>query len=189
MKNRRLRQGTTLVETLTAATMTVLCLTAAVAVMLSGLRSWARGEGHIMAETDSQKAVRIISQKLREAWQVTIDANGQGLTYILPQKDVDGNYVTPPVADGVTRRIELDGTTLNIVTNGVPRTLCKGIILTDPLSSGGTGSYRIFTSPAGATTRQITIEIVTQRNAFRSANVTSRTRETIFLRNVPELTR
>ena len=141
-----------------------------------------------MAETDSQKAVRIVSQKLREAWGVALDANGLGLTYILPKKDGTGNYITPPTSDGVTRRIELDGTTLNIITNGVSRPVCTGVILTDPLSTNGTTPYQIFSSPAGAVTRQITIQVVTQRNTFKSAKVTSRTRETIFLRNVPELT-
>lgn len=187
MRHRRLVRGTTLVETLTAAIMTVLVLSGAVAVLLYGLTSWARGEGRIMAETDSEKAIRFVSEKLREAMSISVDANGLGLTYQLPQTDVNGNYITPQVWDGVVRRIELDGTTLNLVTAGKARPICTGIILTDPLSSTGTGVYEIFTSPADAITRQVTVEVVTQRNN-KAVNVTSRDRETIYLRNVPVLT-
>ena len=190
MRKRRTTRGTTLVETLTAATMTVLVLSGAIAVLLYGLTSWARGQGRIAAETDSQKAVRIISQRLREACKVTVDANGLGLTYWIPPIDGTGQYVTPvpPNGDGVLRRIELNGSTLNIVTGGISRSICPGVILTDPLSAGGTTPYVIFSSPTGVVTRQITIQIVTQRNTYKAANVTSRTRETIYLRNVQELT-
>jgi hypothetical protein len=188
MKTRRLNRGTTLVETLTAAFMTVLVLTGAVAVLLYGLSSWARGEGRIMAEGDAESAVRIVSQELRQAMLVSVDPNGLGLSYQLPLVDANGNYVAPPVPDGVTRRIELDSSTLNIVTAGVARPICGGVILTDPLSSGGTGTYRIFSSPGDAVNREVTVEVVTQRNAYNSMNVTSRDRETIYLRNVPVTT-
>jgi hypothetical protein len=189
MKHRRLIRGTTLVELLTASTMTVLVVGGAVGVLLLGLTSWARGQGRIMAETDSQKAVRIISQELREAMVVTVDSNGLGLTYRMPSLDSNGNYITPAEYDLVSRRIELSGTNLNIVTSGVSRTVCTGVILTDPQSAGGTGTYKIFTAPPGTVTRQITIQVVTERNNYRAVKVTSRTRETIYLRNVLELTR
>jgi hypothetical protein len=189
MKHKRLIRGTTLIELLTASMMTVLVVGGSVAVLLYGLTSWARGQGRIMAETDSQKAVRVISQQLREAMVVTVDSNGLGLSYRMPAFDGSGNYITPAIWDNVNRRMEFSGSKLNIVTGGVPRTVCTGVILTDPQSPGGTGTYKIFTAPAGAVTRQITVQVVTQRNNYKAVKVTSRTRETIFLRNVPELTR
>jgi hypothetical protein len=168
--------------------MTVMVLTAGVGTLLLGLNGWAQGQGRIEAESESQQAVRIMCQTLREACQVKVDANGLGLTYELPSVDSSGDYVVPPVWDGVTRRIELDGSTLNIVTNGYYRPICTGVILTDPTSSSGTAAYKIFTVPTSGSVKQVTMEVIAQRNSYRSLNLTSRTRETVYLRNVPELT-
>jgi hypothetical protein len=169
--------------------MTVMVVTTAVMMLLYGLASWARGEGKILAETDAQKAVRIISQQLREARLVSIDSNGLGLRYYRPKFDANGNFITPAEDDGVVRRIELQGTTLKIITAGSPRTICTGIILTDPLSAGGTTAYKIFTTSNSTITRQVNVQIVTQRNNFKAEKQTSRARETIFLRNVSQLTK
>lgn len=188
MKNKRIR-GVSMIEVLTASFMTVMVVTTAVATMLYGLSSWAKGQGRIYAETDSQKAIRKISMELREAMLVTVDANGLGLSYRRPKLDNDGNYITPAEWDLVDRRIELVDSSLRIVTGGQTRTICKGIVLTDPLTSGGTGTYKIFQSPAGAITRQITVQVVTKRNTYKAMQSYSRTRETIFLRNVLELTK
>lgn len=188
MVKRRIR-GVTMIEVLTASFMTVMVVTTAVATMLYGLSSWAKGQGRIYAESDSQKAIRIISQQLREAMTVVVDSDGLGLSYRRPLKDSSGNFITPAVWDNVTRRIELNGSNLRVVTDGQARIICTGVVLTDPLSSGGTGTYTIFQAPAGAITRQITVQVVTSRNTYKSTLAKSRTRETIFLRNVPELTK
>jgi len=188
VKNKRIR-GVSMIEVLTASFMTVMVVTTAVATLLYGFSSWAKGQGRIFAESDSQRAIRKVSMELREAMVVVVDANGLGLSYRRPKFDNNGNYITPAVWDEVNRRIELVDSTLRIVTNGQPRTICKGVVLTDPLSAGGTGTYRIFQSPAGAITRQITVEVVTKRNTYKAMQSYSRTRETIFLRNVPELSK
>lgn len=188
MKIKRIR-GATMIEVLTASFMTVMVVTTAVATMLYGLSSWAKGQGRIYAETDSQKAIRLISMELREAMSVIVDGDGLGLSYRRPQLDVNGNYITPAVWDNVNRRIELSGSTLRIVTDGQARTICTGVVLTDPLTSGGTGTYRVFQAPAGAITRQITVQVVTRRNTYKTMQSYSRSRETIFLRNVPELSK
>lgn len=181
--------GTTMIEVLTASFMTVMVVTAAVSTMLYGLSSWAKGQGKIYAESDSQKAMRVISQQLREAMYVGVDSNGLGLNYRRPQLDGNGNYVTPAVWDGVTRRIELVDGTMRMVTNGQNRTLCQGVVLTDPQSTGGIGTYLPFTSSGGTIIRQVNVQIVTRRNTYKSQQVYSRSRETIYLRNVPQLTR
>lgn len=188
MKKRRLL-GATMIEVLTASFMTVMVVTTAVATMLYGLSSWAKGQGRIYAETDTQKAIRLISMELREAMSVTVDGDGLGLSYRRPRFDSDGDYITPAEWDGVSRRIELVGSTLRISSDGQFRSICSGVVLTDPLTSGGTGTYRIFQAPAGAITRQITVQVVARRNTYKSMQSYSRSRETIFLRNVPELTK
>lgn len=180
------RWGATLVEMMTAAVFTVLVLAGAFAALLSGSSAWIRGGGSMNAEATAQRAVRKVAHELRQAMVVTVDADGRGLTYRMPTIDGSGNYTVPPVWDGVTRRIELSGVNLDIVENGNRRRLASGVILTDPL---GNQTYRIFTAGAGAVTRQITIQVAVRKNTVKNYQVSSRSRETIFLRNIPELIR
>ena len=183
---RRLR-GVTLIEAVMASGITAVALTTALATYLVGMMAWYRGEGNIDAELSSHTAITTISNELRQAMAVAVDGNGLGLSYTLPAKDDTGTMVAPITSDGVTRRIELDGTTLNMYANGVARKLCSNVILTDPLSTGGTGTYQVFTPGSGQTVRSITVMVVTQRNGYESERVTSRNRETVYLRNIPQL--
>lgn len=186
---RRKTAGVTLVELLVGSSISMLVLYGAVMLMVAGSASWYKGEGKIQAETQSQRAVRVISAELREAMSITVDANGLGLNYRLPQKDGNGNYVVPALWDNVTRRIELSGSNIRIVENGSPRTICRNVILTDPKSTTGEAPYVIFAAGAGAITRQLTVMVVTRTGTYKGGTTTSRSRETLFLRNIPELLR
>lgn len=185
----RKRKGASLVEVVTASTISVLVLTGAYAALLSGSKTWIKGSGAMDAEATAQRAVRKIANELRQAMSVTVDANGLGLSYRMPVVDGNGSYTVPPVWDNVVRRVELNGSNLNIVTDGSTDRIASGVILTDPLSSGGTGTYRIFTAGAGTITRQVTVQVVVQKNTVGTYTKQSRNRETIFLRNIPELIR
>jgi hypothetical protein len=183
------RKGATLVEVLTASTISVLVLAGAYAALLSGSWTWLRGSGALDANASAQRAVRKVASELRQAMSVTVDGNGLGLSYRMPVIDGNGNYTVPPIWDNVTRRIELNGTNLNIVTGGTTKRIASGVILTDPLSSGGTGSYVIFSPGIGTITRQVTVQLVVRKDTLRTKTTTSRNRETVFLRNIPELIR
>lgn len=158
----------------------------AIMMLVFGMGAWVQGEGRISAESQAQSGLRAVCQRLREAMSVTVDANGLGLTYRLPLKDSNGNYLVPAQWDNVVRRMELNGTNLNMVDAGVSRTICQNVSIRDPLTTGGTGSYRIFTPGTGTIVRQVTVQLVKETYGQRNA-VTSRRRETIFLRNIPEL--
>lgn len=187
-RKRNRRRGATLVEIALAASTSVLVLGGAVGTFVMSAKTWLQGESKLDADNNSNQAIRTISKEMREAWQVTVDADGKGLTYLKPAKDTYGNYIMPITSDGVTRRIEMNGSDLRI-TGGGNRTICRSLILTDPLSSGGTSPYKIFTAGSGSITRSLTIMLVTQRSGVNGKNNTSRIRETIFLRNIPELTK
>lgn len=198
-RKRNRRGGVTTIEVLTASALSVVATFTAVAVMISGMSSWAKGQGRIMAEGDAQNAVRTISNELREAMAVTV-LSGTAVEYRLPQKDNDGNFVVPATWDGVTRRIEWastdGGTGLIRITggNGVSNVVCRQVILRDPQSSGftptsGGSTYSVFTPGAGAITRQLTIMLATRANGSKNNYVVSRSRETVFLRNIPTLVR
>lgn len=141
------------------------------------------------AESSAQRAIRRISSELRQAMAVTVDPGGMGVTYRLPVVDSNGNYTVPPVWDGVTRRIERSGTNLDLVIGASRRRLASGVILTDPFSTNGSSAYQIFTPGAGTITRQVTVQLSIQKNSIKSYQVSSRGRETIFLRNIPDLIR
>lgn len=178
-----------MVEVTFASAMTMLVLTTSVGVFMLGMTSWLRGQGKIDSEGGSQNAVRIVSKELREARDVTVDGDGMGLSYKLPLNDADGNYVIPITWDNVTRRIELQGTNLVVTKPGNTRIICRGVITTDPLSTGGTVPYKLFTAGAAGTTRSINVMVVSSRSSYKVENAVSRSRETIFLRNIPILTR
>lgn len=183
------RRGLTLLEVMTAATIGTVVLMSSLMIFVAGMASWYKGEAKIQAESSSMIAVRHISSILRESMAVSVDGNGQGLTYRLPVKNGDGTFVTPAVWDGVTRRISLTDGVLTHQEGTETDVLVKNVITTDPNSNGGTGPYVIFTPGAGSNTRQVTIMIVTEHNGYKTNKVKSRARETIYLRNIPEITR
>jgi hypothetical protein len=197
-RKRNRRQGATMVELLTASALSVLATFTAVAVMISGLGSWAKGQGRINAEADAQRAVREVSNELREAMAVTV-SSGTAIDYRLPAKDESGNFVVPATWDGITRRVEWVSTgtgigSVRITAGSSAHVVCRNVILRDPQSSGftpttGGSSYSIFTAGPGTITRQLTIMVATRANGSKDQYVVSRSRETVFLRNIPTLTK
>jgi hypothetical protein len=186
MKQSR-RRGISLVETTIAAGLAVLTFYGATMLFLSGSMSWMRGAGKMDAEATTNRAVRQVARELREAMTVAVDANGQGLSYRLPVKDGSGTYTMPITWDGIARRIELQGTNLVVTGPGGNHIICSGVIFTDPQSPGGTGTYRVFSAGSGTITRSLTVMLVSSRSAEYNKMATSRSREIIYLRNIPEL--
>jgi hypothetical protein len=176
-----------MVEVILSAGITSLVLLAGVSTFLMAMSSWFQGQGTIDAQSGSQLAVRTISKELREAMAVLADEDGLGLSYRLPLVDGDGDYVMPIEWDGIDRRIQLEGADLVIREDDARRVLCSGVVLAD--SQAGGQAYRIFTPGAGAVTRSLTVMVVTRKNAQGDTYAASRSRETIFLRNIPELAR
>lgn len=183
---RRRSLGLTMVELLTAATLTVAVLFAAVSALLFGTSSWLRGMGRISAESEAKRAVAVVSQTLREAMAVTVDGDGMGLSFRYPVRNSEGRYVLPPVWDGVQRRITVQGGNLVLLEGDASRVLCRSLDSIDPRTGS---TYRVFTAPSGAIVREVTIQIVTRRDGRFANEAKGRVRETVFLRNVPQLTR
>ena len=180
-----------MLEVVISSGMTVFILVGVVSIFLLGMTTWFRGQARIDANGSTQRSVREISNELREAMFVSVDADGKGITFQRPAKDgTTGDYTQPEVWDNVTRRIALNSSgELWLSSNGTNvRRFCNNIILTDPLSTGGTGAYKPFTPGAGSLTRAVTIMLVAQKSNDKNEKVTSRSRETIVLRNVPQLT-
>lgn len=186
MKRRSKNRGLTTVELLMASTISAGVLFTSVMLFLFGMAQWSRGEAHIAADSGSQVAVRAIAAELREAMAVTVDSDGLGLSYRLPKKNGSGDWITPVEWDGVSRRIFYENGEVRI-TGDKNRVLCEHVVLNDPQWDGN-HAYKVFSAGAGSITRQLTIMVVTKTNEYKNEWSTSRSRETIYLRNVPELT-
>jgi hypothetical protein len=182
------RRGHTLVEVLIASFLSTTVLIVAMTVWVTGSLNWLHGQAHIDAESSSEVAIGQIEEDLREAMSVSVTENGNQITYQLPLRNTDGSYGVPLVWDGVTRQIGLTGETLMATgTDGTSQTLCRGMSSTDPLAADPTLPYSIFQLGAGTISRSLTITVATTRVGMNNENVLSRSRETIYLRNVPQL--
>jgi len=185
---RRVRGATTL-EVITAASITTIVLFSSIMVLIAGVGSWARGVGKINAENRCRQLVRSVANEVRSAMSVTVDGDGLGLSYRMPKLDSNGDVIAPVEWDGVERRIELVEDRLVQTIGDTTRVLAEDVSLTDPEAPDGSPDIRIFTPGSGSITRQLTIHIVTQSYGKGQEIETARARETVYLRNIPELTR
>ena len=204
MKYRSKTSGYSLAEVTVSAALGTMTIFAAVSVFLMNSASWARGEGRIDSETNVRQAVRIVSDELREAMNVTVDNDGQGLTYRKPKKDGNGDFEIPVTWDGIDRRIELSGTNL-VLTEGAntSRIIARNVMTQDPFmdgdhaisssissvaSSNDWTDYQIFVPNTGAVTTEVMVKLVIGTTGGQAGEyVRARKREIVALRNVPEL--
>lgn len=185
MKRRTKKSGTTLIEAVTAAFMTVMLLTGAVASYLGLSKSALIGQSKLDTQGGAQKAVRRAASEVREAMSVTVDDNGKGITYTLPAENSDGTYQIPLTPDGKTHRLWVDDAHEFCTKSSDGNTnlvLCKGLVANDPVLNT---PYRIFTGGTGINANTVTIEIVTQANTSSTSTQITRARETVYLRNIP----
>lgn len=182
----RRSRGTTLAEVVIAAGISSVVLFAGVGTFLIGMRSWIKGEANIEAASSSQRAVRNVSNELREAMSISVNTSGTKVDYTLPRREIDGTFTNPVVTDGIARSIERSGTDLILRRAGVARTIARDVLARRP---GETSDYRLFTVPAGSVSRSLTIEIWASKGGVRAEQIVERSRETLFLRNVPQLSR
>jgi prepilin-type N-terminal cleavage/methylation domain-containing protein len=191
MRQRR-RRGVTLVEVMISVSLSALVLTGSLATLYSGTRSWMRGQGQIQVDIDGSQSMRRLSIELREAMSVTVASDGLSLTYRTMRRDSNGNFVNPPEWDGVSRRARVvdlssSGThALDIGVSGQEQRLTRSVILIDPMD--GNRPYRVFQPGSGTITRQLTVQIVSRTVGPEGEPLFHRTRETIFLRNIPSIT-
>ncbi len=184
MKRLHRLAGRTLIEVVVSAGLSAMVMGVSVAVFMFGMKSWYTGQGRIEAEGTSHQVLRTLSAELREAMALTVDADGQGVTYQLPTKDGSGNYIVPITTDGVSRRVSLTSGNIVMTAGANTRIACRNIWATDPATNA---AYKVFTAGTGSVVRQLSIIVATRRPGSSADMVTSRSAETIFLRNVPEL--
>lgn len=185
-RRRRLQRGLSLTEVVVASALSTIVIFGALSVYLNGMKGWLRGAEMLNASISARQATRIASDQLREAMSVTVDADGKGLTYRLPVKDVNGDFTQPLTWDGITRRLYVSGGNLRVQAGASDRIVARNIQTSD---TGGTNAaYVMFTPGAGSITRQVTVQFTVKANNDAKFKAISRNREVVYLRNIPELT-
>lgn len=192
----------TLVETVVASSISTMVLFVAISAYLAGIGNWARGESWIDVQQQSRNGVRAVSDALREAMAVTVDNDGMGLTYRLPVMTADGTISVPMVWDNVNRRIYYQDGSLWIDDGVNKYQAARNVVTVDPFLNATnartvvieTGpyvapSYKIFTSDGNAIPRSIVVCLVTRNRGRGAEMIHARHRETVFLRNVPSITK
>jgi Tfp pilus assembly protein PilW len=188
MRPTRRTRGMTLTETMMAVSLTATVLITSISVFIFGSYTWIKGSQHVKAEADSALAVQTMDRQLRQAMSVVLDTNGNGVTYELPLQNTDGSYSVPLVWDGITRRIALQGTSLVMAgSDGTAVTLAWSVYSYDPLAPPST-PYQIFTAQSGQVISSLTVMIVTGQMDGEQNLITSRSRQAIYLRNLPQTT-
>ncbi len=201
---RNRRSGFTLTEVVVASLVSSVVLTAVVTLLITVAAAWARGETTMGTEGDTQEIISKVSDELREAMWVSVDADGYGLTYRKPKKTVTGDFEIPVVWDGFDRRIYLTGTDLKIFDGTTTRTLSTTVLKNDPFRLGthmnqrkkanqtvaaeGAPTYRVFVPNTTGLVSEVMVTVVTGAKGGRPGEwARAKKRDRVVLRNVPEL--
>ena len=184
-QNRR-KRAMTMIEVVVGASVSVVTLIGGVGCFMAGMMSWMKGVGAMDSLSKSQDSVKLICQQLREAMSVTLSDGGNTVTYSIPSKDQSGSYVLPLTSDGVTRKFKLDDGTLKHIVGSDSRVISANVLSTDPATNS---SYKVFSANNGDITRQVVVTLITSKQGFRNNWTPSRSRESVYLRNVPQLSR
>lgn len=205
MKKRSRRSGFSLAEVIVGSVISFIVLTSTITLFIGVVGAWARGENMMDGENDTRQVMRVVSDELREAMWVSVDADGMGITYRKPRKDASGDFELPVTWDGVDRRFDLNGTNLELDDGTTTRTIGRNVLSVDPfrlqthmldgkmrqedpLVPEIAPAYRIFTAPATGLVSEVTVTVVTGNLGGQAGETNrSRKREHIVLRNVPQL--
>jgi C-terminal processing protease CtpA/Prc len=128
-----------------------------------------------------------VRDNLKEAMEVTIDPDGNGINFKLPAKDANGNYITPLTYDGISRRFALSSGSLILTVNGNSTTILTNVVTKDHRGDGSSPTYQIFTPGTGSIIRIVTVQLVTDRVIQNGQHAYGRVREQILLRNTPQI--
>jgi len=146
-------------------------------------------EADVDITQSNANGIRYVTQKIRQAMNLTISNNGLTVSYTMPAysnyyDDVTGEreLVVPMVSDGVARSFTVSGS--NLYDDKTGQCLVKNIILTDPdpTSSQYNQTYAPFQLTTIGSRRALTINLISQRKRS-TINRYSRMKTTVIIRN------
>lgn len=185
----RRRRGFSIVEIMVGLTLLAMTLIAVVSLFITGFRSYYRTSAKVELAQKNAQGIRVVSERLADAINVAVSADGRTITYNLPMRmatpdPVTGEreYLDPLVPDGVSRTFTINAA--GKLTDGTARTFVSRITLTDPDTSSSTYKqvYKPFTISTVGSSKALTINLVTLQK-IQGKDQFSRMKTTLLLRN------
>lgn len=170
----RSKAGFTLVEILIAMSIFALLSIGGLGILIQGINSWNRDFARASVETDTGLAMRKITAALRPAINVTVDSNGQGISYNAPLLDSNGNVVLPIQSDGTQRRIYRSADGSSLYMTGTNRPLLSSL-------AAASNSYNIFAALQSG--KAVVVNLISTASTGQEQFTSSKT-EVVDLRNV-----
>ncbi|MCC6445007.1 MAG: hypothetical protein IT210_16315 [Armatimonadetes bacterium] len=177
MKRIRSRAGVTLAEALVTVGVMSLLTISGMTLLVSASSHGIKGFEQTAADSDMNLAMQKVAMALRQSMGVAVDGNGLGITYYLPLRDVDGNYLLPLAADAGHRLYLSNG---DLIGTDWGRPVLKDVPTADP-ETGST--YRIFTLENAVAGVQVVAVKLTVRRNLGSSCANARLKERVLIRN------
>lgn len=185
----RTRRGFTLIELLTGLVLMFLTLSGVVSLTIGSLRSFTRTSQGIDLSEGNARAMRRVTETLRQAMTVTVLDNGARIQYQMPLYSATNDPVTgekellePLTWDNVVREFRVTGGSL---VDGSGKKLVRNVVLTDPdpASSGYNLSYAPFALGTVGATRSVTVTLMTRATTVSGTPMFWRLKNSVLLRN------
>jgi Tfp pilus assembly protein PilV len=186
----RRRRGFSTVEVMVGLTLLTMTLIAIVSLFITGFRSYYRTSAQVELAQENAQGMRVICERLSEAINVTVSADGRTLTYNLPMRTLTADPVTgereysdPLTSDGVNRTFTVNAA--GKLTDGTARSFVNRITLIDPdpSSIGYKQVYKPFTLTTVGSTKALTINLITLQKVHGKDQF-ARMKTTLLLRNL-----
>ncbi len=183
------RRGITMVELLVASATMMLMVIGACTLFFGASKQFYNTEADVDITQSNANGIRYVTQKIRQAMNLTISNNGMTVSYTMPAysnyyDDVtdERELIVPLVSDGVARSFTVSGSKLYDDKTG--KVLVKNIVLTDPdpASSQYNQTYAPFQLTTIGSRRALTINLITQRSVSSTKRY-ARMKTTVIIRN------
>jgi Tfp pilus assembly protein PilW len=187
-----MRRAFTLVELLTGMGVMALLVLGSLSLFAGSLRSLQRTTNDVTMTDQNARAVRKISENLRQAVSVTISNSGKTLTYSLPAMTASADPVTgekevvvPVTSDGLNRTYSVDFGAKTLTDSNTGKVIVRNVwnVDTDSNSTLYNLAYAPFELTKVGTRQALTINLITRDNTSGQVR-TTRMKTTILLRNM-----
>lgn len=186
----RKQHAITLAELLVGMSLFMMLLMGTLTLLISGLNSYGKTTTDVNVDQPASQALRRISETLRPAMSVTLDAATNKLSFKLPQKTLspssytgEKEYIVPLVADATNYYYQVKDGKLYEFPGG--RVLLTNIesVDPDPQSSQYNQPVTPFQSTTIGAARCVTLNFITA-DTFKGVKRYSRLKTTVILENV-----
>lgn len=103
----RTRRGATLIEILVVSALFLTLLSSLLTMGMTATTGYSANSSKMMADDNASLALQRMTQEIRSGLRVTVDANAEGVTVVMPRVNSEGDY--DRFSDGIQVRYYLEG--------------------------------------------------------------------------------